>query len=84
MMVVRKASEGDKLRFEVVSVVDGARVNFDGLAETIQAARMKCRPEGLPPSFPAIEDGEVSKRGAWPDTLSERIRLARERAGVAG
>jgi hypothetical protein len=35
MLVQRKATEEDGLRFQVVSVVDGSLVNFDYLAETI-------------------------------------------------
>jgi hypothetical protein len=36
MLVRRKGSEEEGLRFQVVSIVDGSRVNFDELAETIR------------------------------------------------
>jgi len=80
LMASREASEGDELRFEVVSIVDGSRVNFDGLAETIHAARLKCRPEGFSSTSLANESGQESTRGSSRNSLSERIRLARERA----
>jgi hypothetical protein len=39
MLARRKATEEDGLRFQVVSVVDGSRVNFDELTERIREAR---------------------------------------------
>ena len=41
LLEARKASKEDELHFQVVSIVDGSPVNFDGLAEAIRAGRMK-------------------------------------------
>src|ERR1017187_188542 len=83
MLVTRKASEEDGLRFQVVSAVDGLPVNFDRLAETIRAARMRNRTGELPASLPESEDGQESNGERRADCLSERIRKARERVGWA-
>lgn len=83
MLVTRKASEEDGLRFQVVSAVDGLPVNLDGLAEEIRAARMRGRAGELPAPFPAIEGVEQSNGERRADCLSEHIRKARERAGWA-
>jgi len=61
MLEARKASEEDELRFQVVSAVDGSRVNFDELAETIRAARMRIQAGESPRLFPAIEGGCQSR-----------------------
>jgi uncharacterized protein (TIGR03435 family) len=52
MTEARKASEEDQLRFVAVSIVEGARLNFDGLAGTIRAARMRPRTGELSAAFP--------------------------------
>ena len=83
MLVTRKASEEDGLRFQTVSVVDGLPVNLDGLAEELRAARMRGRADGLPASLPESEDRQGSNGGRGADCLSERIRKARERVGWA-
>src|SRR5271155_2447677 len=55
LVAARKASEENELRFQVVSVVDGARVNLDGLAEKLRAARMNAHGEESPVSvFPVV------------------------------
>jgi hypothetical protein len=79
LLVDRKASEEDQLRFQVVSMVDGSRVNFDGLAETIRAGRMRARGEESPAQFLASERGLDGHGEMGTDCLSERIRRARER-----
>jgi hypothetical protein len=78
LLIARKASEEDQLRFQTVSIVDGSRVNLDGLAERIRAARMKDQGEGLPASLPS-ERGKEHDAGRRADCLSERITKARER-----
>jgi hypothetical protein len=65
MLVARIASEKDELSFQVVSIVDGSRVNFDGLAERIRAVRMKDHGEGLPASLPS-EGGKEHDAGRGP------------------
>jgi len=65
------AREADKLRFQVVSAVDGSRVNLDGLAEAVRAARMRAGGEESTAPFPASESGR--------DSLHERIMEARAR-----
>lgn len=72
-MPARRANEEDKLRFQIVSIVDGLPVNLDGLAEKLRAARMQAHSEESPVSVLPI-GGE---RRA--DSLAERLRRARER-----
>ena len=76
MLVARNA---DELRFEVRSIVDGSRVNLDGLADTIRAARMRDRNGNIPAPIPANEASQQTNRGGSADCLLERIRKARER-----
>jgi hypothetical protein len=78
ILEARKASE-DELRFEVRSIVDGERINLDGLAETIRAARIRIDAGGEQAALPTIEDGQDFSRGRQADCLAERIRRARER-----
>lgn len=79
MLVTRKTTKEDELRFQVVSIVDGSRVNLDGLAETIRAARMRVLAGESPPQIAEIEGGMESNRGRGADCLSERMRRAKER-----
>jgi hypothetical protein len=74
MLVARKA---DELRFEAVSILDGSRLNLDGLAEALRAARMRNRAGELPAALPATGGSDGRRRA---DCLSERIARARERA----
>jgi hypothetical protein len=76
LLAARKTSEGDELRFEVRSIVDGARINFDGLAEAIRTARTRSDAEESSSVLPACEGNEERLT----DSLSEIIRKARERA----
>ena len=80
LLAARKASEGDEVRFEVRSIVDGTRINFDGLAEQLREARLKSYSEGSSPSLPACEGGQESNGRRLADSLSERIGKARERS----
>ena len=77
LLVARKASE-EELRFKVVSIVNGSRVNLDGLADRIKSA-FKNQGGELPDSLPAREDERESNEGAWGECLSERIKAGRER-----
>ena len=78
MLEARKGSEGG---FCVVvrSIGDGSVVNFDGLAETIRAARMRIDAGGEQVALPASEGGQDFTRGRQADCLAERIRRARKR-----
>jgi hypothetical protein len=78
MLEARKADAG-MLNFQVVSILDGKPVNFDGLAGAIRAARMKTQGGESPASLPAIEGGQDTGREGRTDCLSERVRKARER-----
>jgi hypothetical protein len=78
LLVARKASEEDELRFEAVSILDGSRLNFDGLAEAIREARMRNRAGVLPASFPSTEGGQGNNGGRVADCLSEGPRSVRD------
>jgi hypothetical protein len=80
LLEARKASE-DEQGFEIItkSIVDGKRVNFDGIAETIRAARMRDQSGELPGPDAKEYDGEDHSEGAWGDRLAERMKRARER-----
>ena len=80
LLAARNASQGKELRFEVRSIVDGARINFDGLAEQLRVARRKGHAGELSPSLPACEGAQQPDQRTLADSLSERIRKARERA----
>lgn len=73
------ARESEEMRFQTVSVVDGSRVNLDGLADSIREARMKIQAGGVSDSLPPIDGGQDFSRGRQADCLSDRIRRARER-----
>src|ERR1019366_8359648 len=62
LLEARKGSEGG---FCVVvrSIGDGSVVNFDGLAETIRAARMRIDAGGEQVALPASEGGQDSSGG---------------------
>jgi hypothetical protein len=79
LLVARKASQDDELRFQAVSIVDGSPVNFDGLAETIRAARLRARAGETP--APASDGRQKSNGGRGADCLSESVRKARARVG---
>src|SRR5271170_6959057 len=79
LLEARKASEESELHFVAVSILDGSPLNFDGLAETIRAGRMRARGEESFASLPASESGRECNEGRSADCLSERIRMARER-----
>jgi hypothetical protein len=76
---VLEARKADELRFQVVSAVDGSRVNLDGLAEPIRAARMRNAAGDLLASIPAGEVGQERNVSRKADSLSERIKIARQR-----
>ena len=71
MLEARNAGE---LRFEAVSILDGSRVNLDGLAEVIHAGRMRAAA-----AISGVEITQEDKRERRPDCLAERIQEARER-----
>lgn len=71
MLEARNAGE---LRFQVVSVVDGSRVNLGGLAEVIHAGRMRAGA-----GVSGVDVAREDKRVRRPDCLADRIRQARER-----
>jgi len=73
LLVARKASEEDELRFQAVSIVDGSRLNLDGPAEAIRAGRMTAHAGESPLPFRPIE------RGRDADGLHERIMRGRAR-----
>jgi hypothetical protein len=50
----------EELSCEVRSIVDGSRVNLDGLAEAIRDARMRNRDAELPVSLRVMEGGYES------------------------
>ena len=79
MLEARQESE-EGFRVQCYSIVDGKPVNLDGLADSIRAARMKDQTGILPLSLPASEDGQDSSGGRRANCLTERIRMARERA----
>ncbi len=81
LLEARKASEEDELHFVAVSILDGSPLKFDGLAETIRAARMKSQTEDFPAPLPASEGRQESNRGRSADCLPKRIRKTRERVG---
>ncbi len=60
-----------------------AAANLPGLAEIIQAARMKLRTGEFPTSFPANPGDTESTREGSTDCLRDRITQARKRAGLA-
>jgi len=62
------------------SKTNESRWNLDGLAETIRAARMRLQAGGVPVSLPASEAGQQGDGGGRLDCLSQRMRMARERA----
>ena len=78
MPLARKASENE-LRLQVVSIVDGKRVNLGGLADQIRAARTEDQAGGFAASVPAIEGGRDFSGGRRVECLAERIREAKER-----
>jgi hypothetical protein len=78
-MAARRANEEDKLRFQVVSIVDGLTVNLDGLAEKLRAARMNAHGEESPVSVLPVEGAQASNGERGTNCLTERIRRARER-----
>jgi hypothetical protein len=77
--VARKENE-EQLCFQVVSIVDGKRVNLDGLAEQIRAARMKNGAGEPAASQPANVSGHDDNQRRCTNPLEERIRRAKERA----
>jgi hypothetical protein len=79
-LIARKASEEDQLRFQTVSIVDGSRVDFDGLAEVIRVARMRNQAGEMPDARAAIDGTQESNRGRRTECLSGRIKMARQRA----
>ena len=72
MLTARKTGE---LRFQAVSILDGSRVNLDGLAEVIHAGRMRAAA-----ALSGVEFVQEDKRERRPDCLAELIREGRERA----
>jgi hypothetical protein len=80
LLIARKASEEDQLRFQTVSIVDGSRVDFDGLAEVIRVARMRNQAGEMPDARAAIDGTQESNRGRRTECLSGRIKMARQRA----
>jgi len=81
MLEARKAGE---LRFEAVSILDGSRLNCDGLAEVIRKVRMTGRAGEPPASSPACGGGLEGREGRRPECLSDRIKMARQRAQSPG
>ena len=79
LLAARRASE-DEQGFQVVSrsILDGSRINFEGLAERLNAARRAIEAQESPGSHPAIDPVRESE-GTWEERLGERIRKARER-----
>jgi hypothetical protein len=77
-MLVARESE-DEFRVPCYSIVDGRPVNFDGLADTIRAARKRVDAEEFGTPLPATEGGPESSRKRRADCLAERIKRARER-----
>ena len=79
LLAIRKASE-DERGFHVISksILDGSRINFEGLAERLNAARRAIEAQESPGSHPAIDPVRESE-GTWEERLGERIRKARER-----
>jgi len=71
MLTAQKAGE---LRFEAVSILDGSRVNLDGLAEANRAGRMRAAA-----AISGVDLVQEDKRERRPDCLAERIRQGRER-----
>lgn len=78
MLTTRRAGEED-LRIQSFSVVDGSRVNLDGLAERIRAVRDRLDVGESPASIQRGERGQTSNRGRQADCLEERIKRAQER-----
>jgi hypothetical protein len=80
-----EARDANKEEFSVqsYSVVDGKPVDFDGLAETIRAARMRIDVGGEQGALPANEGGQDFDRGMQADCLRERMRRAEERLARA-
>jgi hypothetical protein len=82
LAMARRESE-DQLRFQVVSIVDGSRVNLDGLAEQIRENRTRTDAAKLAVPQIASEvrlDCNGERRA---DCLVMRIRMAREGVGWA-
>ena len=65
----------DELRFQAVSILDGSRLNLDGLAEAIRAGRIRAHAGESPLPFQPIE----RKRNGDAVGLHERIMQARAR-----
>jgi hypothetical protein len=84
LLATRRAREGEQgFRFVTRSILDGKRVNFDGIAETIRAARMRDQAGELPAWDEKEFGGEDHSEGAWGDCLMERMKRARERVAQA-
>jgi hypothetical protein len=70
-------AECGELRFQVVSVVDGSRVNLDGLAEVIHAGRMR--------AAAALSGVDVARRQAGEEArLPSRAHTTGPGTGEAG
>jgi hypothetical protein len=79
LLTARKASEEDEICLQTGSILDGKPVNFNGLAETIRAARRREQDAELPASDAGEDSGENHSEVTWEERLAERIRKARER-----
>jgi hypothetical protein len=82
MLMARDANK-EEFSVQSYSVVDGKPVNFDGLAETIRAARMRIDVGGEQAALPANEAGQDFDRGRQADCLRERMRRAEDRLARA-
>jgi hypothetical protein len=83
MLAARKASE-EGPHFQVVtrSIVDGSRLNLDGLAERLGAA-LKRNEAGQLTDAPPERAGGRKSEGTWEERLEERMRRGRERVAAA-